>query len=118
MSATPKESEPVPAATAPLVIEVDVAAISPHPDNPRTFPKEDGDDPGLVELAASIKAVGLLEPVLVRPLVTHGTGNAPGLYQLVAGERRWRACRATACRWRRQAPCLALPGMEKGLQVA
>lgn len=93
MSATPKESEPVPAATAPLVIEVDVAAISPHPDNPRTFPKEDGDDPGLVELAASIKAVGLLEPVLVRPLVTHGTGNAPGLYQLVAGERRWRACR-------------------------
>jgi ParB/RepB/Spo0J family partition protein len=72
-----------------LVIEISIGAIEPHPDNPRTFPENDGDDAGLVELAASIKAVGLLEPVLVRPL----PDAEDGWYQLVAGERRWRACR-------------------------
>lgn len=56
--------------------------IEPDPDQPRkTF-----DDETLGELAASIAEHGLLQPIAVRP---HGLGN----YLIVAGERRWRACR-------------------------
>lgn len=44
-------------------------------------------DEELEELAASIKAHGLVQPVVVRP-------RKDGGYELVAGERRWRACRA------------------------
>ena len=56
-----------------------VSAISPHPDQPRRHFDEDA----LNELAASIAARGVIQPVIVRPLA--------GGYQLVAGERRWRA---------------------------
>ena len=84
MNAIAQKAEPT-----TLVVEVPIGAIEPHPDNPRTFPADDADDPTLVELAASIKAVGLLEPVLVRPL----PDAEEGWYQLVAGERRWRAAR-------------------------
>ncbi len=59
-----------------------VADIEPHPDQPRRH----FDDAALDELAASIAARGLIQPVIVRPL----PGTA-GRYQLVAGERRWRA---------------------------
>lgn len=57
-----------------------IAAIEPHPDQPRRYFDEDA----LEELAASIAARGVIQPVIVRPL---GSGK----YQLVAGERRWRA---------------------------
>jgi len=57
-----------------------VAAIQPHPDQPRRHFDEDA----LSELAASIEARGVIQPVIVRPL-------PGGTYQLVAGERRWRA---------------------------
>jgi len=57
-----------------------VAAIEPHPDQPRRHFAEEA----LAELAASIAKRGVLQPVIVRPL-------AGGRYQLVAGERRWRA---------------------------
>ncbi len=60
--------------------QLPVAAIEPHPDQPRRF----FDDAALDELAASIAARGVIQPVIVRPL-------GPGRYQLVAGERRWRA---------------------------
>lgn len=56
-----------------------VGALSPHPDQPRRH----FDDAQLDELAASIRARGLIQPIVVRP---HGHG-----YQIVAGERRWRA---------------------------
>jgi len=58
--------------------------ITPNPDQPRMNFDEDA----LNELSASIREHGVLQPVLVRP--------AEGLhqYQLVAGERRWRAARA------------------------
>lgn len=56
-----------------------VAALSPHPDQPR----RQFDDAKLDELAASIAARGLIQPIVVRP---HGHD-----YQIVAGERRWRA---------------------------
>lgn len=57
-----------------------IASISPLPGQPRTHFEEDALD----ELAASIRARGVIQPVVVRAL-----GN--GHYQLVAGERRWRA---------------------------
>ncbi|MCD7889829.1 MAG: ParB/RepB/Spo0J family partition protein [Oscillospiraceae bacterium] len=56
--------------------------ISPNRAQPRT----DFDDEALSKLADSIKHHGVLQPLLVRPLETGG-------YQIVAGERRWRAAR-------------------------
>jgi ParB family transcriptional regulator, chromosome partitioning protein len=61
--------------------ELPVASIVPNPRQPRQVFDEDS----LAELAASIEAVGLLQPVVVRP--TQG-----GRYELIMGERRWRAC--------------------------
>ncbi|MFB0611879.1 ParB/RepB/Spo0J family partition protein [Aurantiacibacter poecillastricola] len=57
-----------------------ISDIEPHPDQPRRY----FDDEALAELAASIAARGVIQPVIVRPLKS-------GKYQLVAGERRWRA---------------------------
>ena len=57
-----------------------IAAIEPHPDQPRRR----FDESALEELAASIAERGVIQPVIVRPL-------DGGRYQLVAGERRWRA---------------------------
>ncbi len=63
------------------IIEVPLASISPNPHQPRA-PIRDQD---LVELAASIQEHGILQPLLV---TRAGEG-----YQLIAGERRWRAAR-------------------------
>ena len=49
-------------------------------------PRGEIDETTLVELAESIKKQGLLQPLLVREL-------SAGLYEIIAGERRWRACR-------------------------
>jgi ParB family chromosome partitioning protein len=57
-----------------------VSQIEPHPDQPRRH----FDEAALNELAASIAARGVIQPVVVRPI---GVNR----YQLVAGERRWRA---------------------------
>jgi ParB family chromosome partitioning protein len=57
-----------------------VAQIEPHPDQPRRH----FDETALAELAASIAARGVIQPVVVRPI-------GANRYQLVAGERRWRA---------------------------
>jgi ParB family transcriptional regulator, chromosome partitioning protein len=62
-----------------------VDAIRPGKYQPRTRM----DEQALAELAASIKAQGLVQPVLVRPI--DGAGAAR--YELIAGERRWRAAR-------------------------
>jgi ParB family chromosome partitioning protein len=65
--------------------QISIEALEPNPDQPRTtFHAETLD-----ELAASIKAHGILQPLLVRP---HPSG-APNRYQIVAGERRWQACK-------------------------
>jgi len=61
--------------------EVAVSAIRPNPFQPRASFNEES----LSELADSIREVGILQPVLVRPA---GDG-----YELIAGERRWRAAR-------------------------
>lgn len=68
---------------APEVVLVPIAKIRSNPNQPR----RDFRDDALEELAASIHANGVLQPVLVRPVSEDG----PHMYELVAGERRWRA---------------------------
>jgi len=60
--------------------EIAISAIDPNPNQPRIH----FDEEALSELTASIRAIGLLQPVLVRPA-------KDGRFELIAGERRWRA---------------------------
>lgn len=60
--------------------EIAVDLIDPNPNQTRKF----FDDGSLAELAESIKANGVVQPILLRP-------RADGRFQLIAGERRWRA---------------------------
>ena len=62
--------------------ELPLDAIEPNPRQPR----EVFDEAALAELVTSIREVGVLQPVVVRE-------SAPGSYQLIMGERRWRASR-------------------------
>ncbi len=62
--------------------QIPVELISANPHQPR----RQFDEESLLSLAESIRARGMIQPVLVRPL-------AGGRYELVAGERRWRAAR-------------------------
>ena len=65
--------------------EIPVSAITPNPRQPRrTF-----DEDAIEELAESIRQVGLLQPVVVRPITEPGAAGHG--YELVMGERRWRA---------------------------
>ncbi len=64
---------------SPALVELPIADITPNPHQPRVH----FDEESLSELAASIAQLGVLQPVLVRPV--------DGGYQLIAGERRWRA---------------------------
>ena len=77
------EEEPTPDAPGPRpTTTVPIDRIAPNPDQPRrTFGEEE-----LAELAKSIAARGILQPLIVRP-----DPEQPGHYQIVAGERRWRA---------------------------
>ena len=59
--------------------ELDIDLLAPNPRQPRTYIEE----PQLEELAQSIRAHGVLQPVLVR--------RVEGRFEIVAGERRWRA---------------------------
>lgn len=73
LSSTPAEAD--------SLLEIAVEEIEPNPHQPRKV----FSSAALDELTASIKASGVIQPVIVR---TQGSG-----YQLVAGERRWRAAR-------------------------
>lgn len=66
----------------PSVNKLRIMEIEPNRDQPR----KDFDEKSLSELAESIEQHGVLQPLVVRPLTNGG-------YQLVAGERRWRAAR-------------------------
>src|SRR3981189_2701475 len=59
--------------------QIDIDLIDPSPYQPRTRFREEA----LEELARSIKASGIIQPLVVRPIA--------GRFQLIAGERRWRA---------------------------
>ncbi len=66
--------------TASGLMSLAISDIEPHPGQPRRH----FDEVALEELAQSIAARGVVQPIIVRPM-------AGGRYQLVAGERRWRA---------------------------
>ncbi len=78
----PAAENPLPAAAPPGFAEIPVDAIDPNPRQPRkeTRPAQ------LAELAESIRSEGLLQPILAR--------RKGARYELIAGERRWRACRS------------------------
>ena len=63
-----------------VLADIPVTSVTPNPNQPRVH----FDEESLVELSASIAEMGVLQPILVRQL-------DGGDYQLVAGERRWRA---------------------------
>ena len=63
-------------------VKLKISDIEPN----RRQPRKEFNEEALTELADSISKHGILQPLLVRPLPDGG-------YQLVAGERRWRACR-------------------------
>ena len=67
---------------APVLAELPIDSIVPNPHQPRVH----FDEESLSDLTASIREIGVLQPVLVRPVGDH--------YELLAGERRWRACAA------------------------
>ena len=66
--------------------EVDVDLIEPNPEQPRTRFAEEKLD----ELAASIRSNGIVQPIVLRPMGSR--------YQIVAGERRWRAAQRAELR--------------------
>jgi ParB family chromosome partitioning protein len=83
----------------------DIEKVVPNPDQPRKiFQKEELD-----ELTDSIRAVGILQPITVRP--------RNGTYEIIAGERRWRAAQRAGLR---QVPVLVkdVPEDMKSLQLA
>jgi len=75
----PGEAEPGDAEQAAVLRDIPVAEVTPNPNQPRVH----FDEETLAELTASIQQIGVLQPILVRP-----TDNG---YELIAGERRWRA---------------------------
>ena len=80
LASTPDEISAVPGEHESL-LEIPIAEIHVNPNQPRKL----FDSNALQELSASIKASGVIQPVVVRRL--------NGSYQLIAGERRWRAAR-------------------------
>ncbi len=68
--------------------KIAISSITPHPGQPRRHFNE----AQLAELSESIAQRGVLQPILLRPIPSgHGSGSG---YQIVAGERRWRAAQA------------------------
>ncbi len=63
-------------------VTLNINEIEPN----RNQPRKDFDEEALRELADSIERHGLIQPIVVRP-------NLDGTYMIIAGERRWRACR-------------------------
>ncbi len=87
----------IPQAERSALVMVPVTSIQPNPQQPRTA----FDSEALESLCASIKQVGILQPLVVR---RHGDG-----YVLVAGERRWRAAQSAGLS---EVPALVRPGDE------
>ena len=80
-------------ASRPDLRELPIELIRPNPDQPR----KRFDEEALAVLAESLTARGIIQPILVRPL-------AGGTYELVAGERRWRAAQRLVQRHRCRQP--------------
>ena len=99
--ASPQPATPAPTTSAPAqpqvveeqneseykLTDIAVASIIPNRNQPRRV----FDQESLKSLARSIVEDGLMQPILVRP--GSGSGGTGGRYELIAGERRWRAAR-------------------------
>ena len=83
VSATSPAKEPDPA-FGRLVLQVPISGIRPNARQPR----KEFDESAIGELASSIRSAGLLQPVVVRPVIGEKSS-----YELIAGERRLRACK-------------------------
>ena len=91
--------------TVTEVHRIDIERISANPSQPR----RSFDPDALQDLAASIREHGILQPVLVRP-------RADGHFQIIAGERRWRAARLAGLR---EIPAIVEPfDDEAALEIA
>jgi ParB family transcriptional regulator, chromosome partitioning protein len=90
-------------APAQMLREVPVELIGPNPRQPRA----EFDEEALQGLAASIREVGLLQPIVVRE-------TPEGKYELIAGERRWRACRLAGLT---QIPAIVRPTGDDSLLI-
>jgi ParB family transcriptional regulator, chromosome partitioning protein len=87
-----------------VIQELPIEQVTPNPDQPR---KHIESEP-FAELVLSVKRVGVLQPIMVRP---SGTG-----YQIIAGERRWRAAREAGLE---SIPCRVMDSSEtESLQLA
>ncbi|HET8696951.1 MAG TPA: ParB/RepB/Spo0J family partition protein [Gammaproteobacteria bacterium] len=84
-SARPAEGASSPPPPDSALKELPVDLLSRGKYQPRVDMREES----LTELAESIKAQGVVQPIVVRPL--HGAGGGETRYEIVAGERRWRA---------------------------
>jgi ParB family chromosome partitioning protein len=81
----PARPGPAPNPTAaPHPTEIPIDLVVPNPDQPRRFFAEDA----LLDLARSIRSKGIVQPLILRP---DPRPEGAGRYQIVAGERRWRA---------------------------
>lgn len=85
LSALFGEDENSPVGEAPQMLPI--SRVEPRKDQPR----REFDEEAIEELAESIREYGLIQPITVRPL-------EKGYYQIIAGERRWRACRKAGLR--------------------
>lgn len=89
------EASGVPAtpATAPTegLAQVEINKLTPNPDQPR----RDFHEQEILELGASIRASGMLQPIVARlVLPQRGAAGGEPQYQIIAGERRWRAAKS------------------------
>jgi len=82
---TCETSAPAPPPPAPEIQQVLLREITPSLYQPRRFQIPDAEDPDLLDLARSIRAKGVIQPILLRPV--------EGGFELVVGERRVRASR-------------------------
>jgi len=100
LSALLGEAEEIAHAADPAagVREIPIELIHRNPDQPRQV----FDEADLAELEASIRDKGVLQPILVRPSAAH-----PGEFEIVAGERRWRAAQ--------RAGLIAIPALVREL---
>lgn len=73
---------PLPVVKSELIKEIPLSEIEPNPGQPRT----NFDEERLVELSESIKNLGIIQPITVRVI-------GQNKYQIISGERRWRASR-------------------------
>ena len=76
-----------PTAAGPMLVDLELGRIVPNRRQPRTRI----DESALADLTRSVAADGIVQPIVVRD-------RGDGTYELIAGERRWRAARAAGLR--------------------